>query len=148
MTINDEANNCYYFALKILSELNSLGWLTAKKEAIINNNNSFQNAVDDAVSYRNIEKDPQRISKLKPFISKYNWEGIGFPARPKEWKKFEGNNKKIAFNILLIPHNTKKIRVAYRSEHNNKGKKQVILIMITDSKRWHYLAITNLSALL
>ena len=108
MTINDEANNCYYFAVKILSELNSLGWLRAKKEAIINSNNSFQNAVDDAVSYGNIEKDPQRISKLKSFISKYNWEGIGFPARPKEWKKFEGNNKKIAFNILLIPHNTKK----------------------------------------
>ena len=54
MTINDEANNCYYFALKILSELNSLGWLTAKKEAIINNNNSFQNAVDDALNYQNI----------------------------------------------------------------------------------------------
>ena len=38
--INDEANNYYYFAVKNLSELNSLGWLRAKKEAIINNNDN------------------------------------------------------------------------------------------------------------
>ena len=34
--INDESNNCYYFTVKNLSELNSLGWLQGKKEAIIN----------------------------------------------------------------------------------------------------------------
>ena len=34
-----------------------------------------------------------------------------------------------------MPHNTKTIRVAYRSEHNNKRKKQVILLMITDGKK-------------
>ena len=38
--INDEANNCYYFAVKNLSELNSLGWLHGKKEGIMNNNNN------------------------------------------------------------------------------------------------------------
>ena len=32
LMINDEANNYYYFAVKNLSELNSLGWLRAKKE--------------------------------------------------------------------------------------------------------------------
>ena len=42
----------------------------------------------------------------------------------------------------------KTISVAYRSEHNNKRKKQVILLMITDGKKWHYLAVTNLYALL
>ena len=64
---------------------------------------------------------------------------------PNEWKKFE-RNKTIALNILFV--NVKKIRVAYRSEYNNKRKKQVILLMITDGKKWHYLAVTNLSALL
>ena len=34
------------------------------------------------------------------------------------------------------------------SEYNYKCKKQVILLMITDGKKWHYLAVTNLSALL
>ena len=148
LMINDEVNNCYYFAVKNLSELNSLGWLSGKKQAIINGDNDFQNALDDALNYQTIEKDPQRISKLKPYINKYNWEGIDFPAGPKEWKKFERNNKTIALNILFIPHNTKTIRVAYRSEHNNKRKKQVILLMITDGKKSHYLAVTNLSALL
>ena len=31
LMINDEANNCYYFAVKNLSEINSLGWLRGKK---------------------------------------------------------------------------------------------------------------------
>ena len=100
-----------------MSELNSLGWLRGKKEAIINNDNSFQNALDDALTYQTIETHPERISKLKPYINKYNWKGIKFPAGPEEWIKFEQNNKTIALNILFIRHNTKTIRVAYRSEH-------------------------------
>ena len=90
--INDEANNCYYFAVKNLSELYSLGWLMGKKEAIINSYNDFQNALDDALNYQTIEKHPQRIPKLKPYINKYNWKEIEFPAEPEEWKKFERNN--------------------------------------------------------
>ena len=63
--INNESNNCCYVAVKNLSELYSLGWLRSKKETIINGDNDFQNALDDAFNYQNIEKDPQRISKLK-----------------------------------------------------------------------------------
>ena len=151
LMINDEANNYYYFAIKNLSELNSLGWLRGKKEAIINNNNNnndFQNALDDALNYQIIEKDPQRISKLKSYINKYKWEGINFPAGSKEWQKFEKNNNTIALNVLYIPHNAKTISTAYRSEYNNNPKKQVILLMITNSKKSHFLAVTNLSALL
>ena len=65
-----------YFAVKNLSELNSLVWLMGKKEAIINGDNDFQNTLDDALNYQTIEKDPQRISKLKPYINRYNWERI------------------------------------------------------------------------
>ena len=122
--------------------------LRGKKEAIINGDNDFQSALDDAFNYLTIETHPRRISKLKPYINKYNWEGIDFPTGSKEWKKFERNNKTIALNVLFIPCNTKTIRVAYRLEHNNKRKKQVILLMITDGKKWYYLTITNLSALL
>ena len=67
---------------------------------------------------------------------------------PKDWEKFERNNKTITLNILLMQQNTEKIRVAYRSEYNKKRKKQVILLMVTDGKKWHYLAVTNLSELL
>ena len=127
--INDEVNNCYYFAVKNLSELNSSGWLRAKKEAIINDDADFEDALDDALDYQTIEKNPERISKLKHYINKYNWKGIDFPAGPKDWVKFEKDNKAIAFNILYIPCNTKTISVAYRSEYNNKCKKQVILVV-------------------
>ena len=58
LMINDEANNCYYFALKHLSELYSLGWLRSKKEAIINGDNDFQSALDDALNHQNIERNP------------------------------------------------------------------------------------------
>ena len=146
--INNEANNCYYFAVKNLSELNSLGWLRGKKEAIINGDNDFQNVLNDALNYQNIETDPERISKLKPYINKYNWEGIEFPVGPKDWIKFERNNKTIALNILFVPHNTKTIIVAYRSEYNHKCKKQVILHYLAALSKQHYLATTNLFALL
>ena len=112
--INEEANICYYFAVKNLSEMNSLGQLRGKKEAIINNDNSFENALDDALNYQTVKTNPERISKLKPYINKYNWEGIDFPVGPKEQKTFERNNKTIALNILFIPHNTKTLRVTYR----------------------------------
>ena len=47
-----------------------------------------------------------------------------------------------------MPYNIETIRVAYRSEYNNKCKKQVNLLMITNGSKWHYLAVSNLSALL
>ena len=117
---NDEGKNCYHFAVKNLAESYSLGWSRSKKEAIINGDNCFQNALNDALNYQNIEKDLQRITKISPYISKYNWEGIEFPVGSKDWKKFEQNNKTIALNILFVPYNTEKIRVAYRSEYNYK----------------------------
>ena len=135
LMINDEAKNCFYFAVKNLSELYSLGWLRSKKEAIINGDNCFQNALNDALNYQNIEKDLQRITKISPYISKYNWEGIEFPVGSKDWKKFEQNNKTIALNILFVPYNTETIRVAYRSEYKHKRKNQVNLLMLPDGNK-------------
>ena len=137
LMINDEVNNYYYFAIKNLSELNSLGWLRGKKKAIININNNYNN------NFQTIESNPQRISKLKPYINKYNWKGINFPATPKDWKKFELNNKTIALNLLYIPHSTKTSNI---TEYNNKSKKQVILLVISNGEKQHHLAVTNLSA--
>ena len=54
----------------------------------------------------------------------------------------------MALNILFVPHNNQEIRHAYRSKHNLNCKNQVILLMITDGKKWHYLAVKKLSALL
>ena len=149
LIFNDEAKDGHYFAVKKLIKLTSwLRWLRSKKQAIINDNNSLQNAQNDALNYQTIEVHPERISKIKLYIIKYNWEGIEFPAGSKDWEKFEQNNKTVDLNILFVPHNTETMRVAYRSEYNHKRKNQVNLLMITDGAKWHYLAITNLSALL
>ena len=64
-----------------------------------------------------------------------------------DWKKFEQNSKTIALNILFVPHNTKTIRLAYKSKYNRKRENQVILLMITDSEKWHCLAIKSFPAL-
>ena len=132
-----------------MSELNFLGCLQGKKEAIINNNNNndFQNALGGALNYQTVEIHPERISKLKSYINKYNLERINFPAGSKEWKKFERSNTTIALNILYAK-STKKTNIVYKSKYNNKRKKQLILLMICDGKKYHYLAVTNLCALL
>ena len=46
-----------------------------------------------------------------------------------------------------MPHNTEKIRHAYKSKHNLNRENQVILLIITDGEKWHYLAVKSLSAL-
>ena len=61
LMINDKAKSSYYFAVKNLLDLNSLGWFRGKKEAIINGVNSFQNALNEALNYQTIEAHPERI---------------------------------------------------------------------------------------
>ena len=77
---------------------------------------------------------------MDPHIGLYNWEGIEFPAGIKDWKRFERNNKTIALNILFVPHNEKTINLAHKSKYNCKRENQVVLLMITNGKKWHYIA--------
>ena len=107
LIINDDAEKYYYFAVKIKLELYSSERLRNKKEAIINSDNCFQNALNDALYYRNIIKDLQRRSKIKPYISQYNWKDVECPSHQKHWKNFKQNNETIALNILFVSNNTK-----------------------------------------
>ena len=63
-------------------------------------------------------------------------------------KSLKKNNKSITLNILYVPHNSEEIRHAYKSKHNLSRENQVILLMITDGKKWHCLSVKNLSAYL
>ena len=129
--------------------IDSAKWLKDKKSTINRKNNDdkcFQYAVTLALNLDNIEKNPQRISKIKPFIDQYNWKDIDFPPTNKDLRKLELNND-IELNILYVPPNTKKIQLAYRSK-NNLTCDKVILLMITDGEKCHYLAVKNLPGLL
>ena len=112
-----------------------------------NDNSCFQYALTVTLNNQNIESNPQRISKIKPFIDQYSWKEIDVPSHSKGWKKFQQSYKTIALNILFVPHNTEKIRLAYKSKHNFERESQAIPLMITDGKKWHYLAVKSLSTL-
>ena len=151
----DGVNYLYYNFNKISisrggSYIDSPKWLQDKKSAVnqkANDNKCFQYAVTLALNIDKINDHPERISKIKPFIEKYNWKDIDFPSTSKDWKKFELNNE-VALNILYFPHGTKKIEIAYKSKHSLTREKQVILLMISNGENWHYLIVKNLSRLL
>ena len=65
----------------------------------------FRYTVTVALNYEQTGDHPERISKIKPFIGKYDWKEIDFPSQGKDWKKSESNNKSIALNILYVLHN-------------------------------------------
>ena len=87
---------------------------------------------------------------MKPFINKYNWEGINFPSEKGDWKRFEKNNVTIALFCML---KKKKYILLMFQKINRIVKKQVILLMIPNGKkrkaksegRWLYLAVKKLS---
>ena len=107
-----------------------------------------QYALTVTLNHQNIANNLQRISKVKLFIDQYNSKEADFPSHSNDWKKFEQDNRKIAVNILFALHKTKQIRHVYKSKHNFKCENQVILLMITDSTKWNYLAVKSFSALL
>ena len=42
-----------------------------------------------------------------------------------------------------MPHNTEELKQACKSKHNLKPENQVTILMITDDKKWNYLAVKN-----
>ena len=146
--IHESFGLLYYYFYKIdmkrgESYIELPEWLKNKKAAINpknkNDDNCFQYVITVALSHQNIGRDLQRISsKIVPVINKYNWKGIEFPTMQKEQ-----NNKTVALNILYVQYNTKQICSAYKSEYNNVRENIVMLLMITDGKKWHYLALKS-----
>ena len=99
--VYDSVDVLYYNLNKVSlsrggSYINSPKWLKNKKATINPKNKDdkcFQYALTVALNYEKIKKDPQRISKIKPFIDQYNWKETDFPSHGKDWKKFESKNK-------------------------------------------------------
>ena len=64
-----------------------------EKKATINlkneDENVFQYAATVALNHEKTKKDPQKISRIKPFINKYNWNGTKYSSTIYEWKTLE-----------------------------------------------------------
>ena len=134
------------------SYIESPEWISSKKPTInpknTKDNKCFQYVITVALNHKEINNHPERISKIKPFISNYNWKDIHFPAGIDDWKKFE-RNIDIALKILSVPPSEKKKNIIYKSKYNRKRKNQVVLLMITDNEqqdtieKWHYITLKS-----
>ena len=149
----ERVNLLEYHFDKLSSYIKSTEWIKSKGVTINPKNTKdhmrFQYAITAALNHENISHHPERISKLRQFINNYDWKDIEFPSHSKDRRKFEQNNKTVALNIRYVPCNTKQIRQAYISKHNNERDNQVNLLMITDgTNNWHYLEVKSISGLL
>ena len=88
------------------SYIDSPKWLKDKKSTINPKNNDdkcFQYAVTLALNLDKIKKKPQRVSKIKPFIEKYNLEDIDFYLLAKIGKNLNVTMKsRLIFYTCLI----------------------------------------------
>ena len=117
--------------------MDSPDWIRNKKATInpINKKDKkcFQYAVTVALNHEKIGKHPERTTTIKSFINKCKLEGINFPSGKGDCKKFEKNNVAIALNVLYTKKE-KNILVIFQNIT------QVILLMISRGKGWHYFA--------
>ena len=80
--IFDSIDVLYYNLNKISlnrggSYIDSPKWLKNKKPTINPKNNDdkcFQYTITVALNYQNIKNNPERLTKIKPFIDQYNWQ--------------------------------------------------------------------------
>ena len=95
-------------------------------------------AVTIMLNNEEIGKHSGKITKIKPFINKYIWEGINFPPEKDDWKKFEKNNLTIVLNVLCA-EKEKHILHMFQNKTQNYEKR---------GDGWHCLAVEKLCALL
>ena len=61
---------------------------------------------------------PERVSYIKLFLNKYNWEWINYSSKLHDCKRLEINNLTTVLNILYAK--VKEILPEYISKHNLK----------------------------
>ena len=62
----------------------------------------MQYPISIALNYEQINNNPEKISKIKPFINMYDWKDINFPSHKEDWNTFKKNNRLIALNIFMF----------------------------------------------
>ena len=128
---------CHKINLNLGGSYTDLPDWRQNKKATINpinkkDNKCFQYAVTVELTYEEIKKDPQRITKIKPFINKYNWEGINYPSEKNDWKKFEKN---VIIDLNVLYAKKEKMYPAHVSKNNSNREKQVIPLMISNGEK-------------
>ena len=94
------------------SYIESPEWLKNKRATINSKNddddddenddddNYFQDALTIALNHQNIESLPERISNIRPFITRYNWNDKDFHRTKKTGKSLN----KIIRQLLIVSY--------------------------------------------
>ena len=158
--IVDSVDFLYYHLQKISlkrdgSYIDSSKWLKNKKVTInpknINDdddddddddNECYKYSIVEVPHWEGTDNPQERISNLQSFLKTTTTKILIF-QQPQKTGKILNNCfvKAIALKILFVPQNTKQIKLAYKSKQTFTLKNQVILLMITDGEKWHYLAV-------
>ena len=130
------------------SYIDSSDWIKIRKTTNNpinkNGNKCFQYAITVALNHEEIEKNPERIAKIKPFVDNYNWEGINYPSEKVDWEKFDKNNPTSALNILYAKKEN--LCPAYVLKHDSNREKLVFLLMIPNGEGRHSIVVKILPA--
>ena len=92
--------------------------------------------------WEKIDRDHQRISKLRRYEDNFDWDGIKFPASIRDIKRFESRNEIMINNLAL---EDKKVYICRKGKEYDRVAN---LMLIMDHNKKHYVAIKSLKRLL
>ena len=98
----------------------------------------FKWTVIAAMKWEEIDRDHQRISKLRRYEHDFDWDGIKFPTNFRDIRRFESKNE-ITINILAVED--RKVYICRKGKEYNRVAN---LMLITDNNRKHYVAIKSM----
>jgi hypothetical protein len=90
-----------------------------------------------------IKKDPQRVSKYKPYLNQFDFSKIKFPTPIRDIPKVENI---IDYGINLFLYDDKKVFPNYITER--RDDKIINLLLIKDGNKEHYVYISKLDVLI
>ena len=95
----------------------------------------FKWAVIAALKWEEIDRDHQRVSKLRRYDN-FDWDGINFPVSACDIKRFESRNE-ISINVLAL--DGKKPYICRKGGNYNRVAN---LMLIEDNEKHHYSSVT------
>ena len=102
----------------------------------------FKWSVIAAMKWEEIDRDRQRVSKLRRYEDEFDWSGISYPVSTKDISKFEVRNR-IGVNVLALNG-----RMPYICRKGGDYERSVNLMIIEDGDKKHYVAVKSLERLL
>ena len=102
----------------------------------------FKWAVIAGLKWEEIDRDHQRVSKLRRYGNEFDWSRMSYPVATKDINKFETRNM-IGVNVLALNG-----RTPYICRKRMDYDRVVNLMILEDGEKKHYVAIKSLERLL